>query len=247
MQVDIREPRLRRPLQIGFARMLTGRTIRATDRRGKYLHFLLDDGQIWLVHLGMTGQLIVETQEALPLLHDHVRIALNSGHHLRYNDPRRFGLMEVGTPEEIAAVTHLGCEPLGKEFTSLYFLGKTQKTKRTIKDVLMDQRVFAGVGNIYASELLFRAGVRPGRGATTLDLIAVERIVKATKAVLREAIRHRGSSISDYRDGEGKRGEFQQRFQVYDREGEPCRVCRATICRDTQGGRSSFFCPTCQT
>jgi len=246
VQVEVREPRLRRPLVAEFARALTGRTIRAVGRRGKYLHFLLDDGRIWLVHLGMTGQLIVETHEALPLPHDHVRVALSSGRHVRYNDPRRFGLMEIGTAGEIAAITQLGCEPLGKEFTTRYFLGKIRGTKRTIKDVLMDQRVVAGVGNIYASELLFRAGIRPGRIAATLDRAAVDRVVKATKAVLREAIRHRGSSISDYRDGEGKQGGFQQRFRVYDRSGAPCRICQTTICRDVQGGRSSFFCPMCQ-
>jgi len=246
VQVEVREPRLRRPLPTTFARTLTGRTIRAIDRRGKYLHLQLDNQQIWLVHLGMTGQLIVETREVQPLLHDHVRVALGSAHQLRYNDPRRFGLMIIGTAEEIAAVTMLGCEPLGKEFSTRYLLEKAAATKRTIKDVLMDQRVVAGVGNIYASELLFRAGVRPGRVATTLDLKAIERIVKATKDVLREAIRHRGSSISDYRDGEGKEGRFQQRFRVYDRDGEPCRTCHTAICRDTRGGRSSFFCPSCQ-
>ena len=245
-QVEVREPRLRRTLPAGFAQTLTGRTIRAIDRRGKYLHFQLDDRRIWLVHLGMTGQLIVETHEALPLLHDHVRVALSSGHHLRYNDPRRFGLMVVGTVEEIDAVTRLGCEPLSKDFTARYLLSKASGTKRTIKDVLMDQRVVAGVGNIYASELLFRAGVRPDRIATALDHAAIDRVVKATKAVLRDAIRHRGSSISDYRDGEGKEGGFQQRFRVYDRNGEPCRTCRTAICRETRGGRSSFFCPTCQ-
>jgi formamidopyrimidine-DNA glycosylase len=246
LQVEVREPRLRRTLVPEFAQTLTGRTIRAIDRRGKYLHFRLDDQKVWLVHLGMTGQLVVEAHAALPLLHDHVRVALSSGQHLRYNDPRRFGLMVIGTAEEIDAVTMLGCEPLGRNFTTRYLLERTTGTKRTIKDVLMDQRVVAGVGNIYASELLFRAGVHPDRIATTLDQSAVDRVVKATKAVLREAIHHRGSSISDYRDGEGKEGEFQQRFRVYDRDGELCRVCRTAICRKTRGGRSSFFCPNCQ-
>jgi formamidopyrimidine-DNA glycosylase len=246
IQVEVREPRLRRPLAAGFARTLTGRTICAIARRGKYLQFALDDHTIWLVHLGMTGQLIVEAHAALPLRHDHVRIAFSSGHHLRYNDPRRFGLMAVGTANEIDAMTRLGCEPLGREFTSRYLFSKAQGTKRTIKDVLMDQQIVAGVGNIYASELLFRAGVRPDRIAVTLDEAEVDKIVKMTKTVLREAIRHRGSSISDYRDGEGKQGEFQQRFRVYDRDGQPCRICQTAICRDIRGGRSSFFCARCQ-
>jgi len=245
-QVEVREPRLRRTLPAGFARTLTGRSIHAIARRGKYLHFQLDDQRIWLVHLGMTGQLIVESHEMLPLPHDHVRVVLSSGHHLRYNDPRRFGLMVIGTVEEIDTVTMLGCEPLSRDFTTRYLFDKVSGTKRTIKDVLMDQRVVAGVGNIYASELLFRAGVRPDSIAAKLDQEAVTRVVKATKTVLREAIRHRGSSISDYRDGEGKEGGFQQRFRVYDRDGEPCHSCRTAICRETRGGRSSFFCPMCQ-
>jgi formamidopyrimidine-DNA glycosylase len=246
LEVEVREPRLRRTLAPEFARMLTGRTVRAIDRRGKYLHFQLDNQKIWLVHLGMTGQLVVGIHEALPLPHDHIRVALSSGQHLRYNDPRRFGLMIIGTAAEIDAVTMLGCEPLSRDFTTSYLLEKAAGTKRTIKDVLMDQRVVAGVGNIYASELLFRAGVRPDRVATTLDKSVIDQVVKATKIVLREAIRHRGSSISDYRDGEGKEGGFQQRFRVYDRDGEPCRACRTAICRETRGRRSSFFCPNCQ-
>ena len=143
-------------------------------------------------------------------------------------------------------MTALGVEPLGRMFTGRYLREKTQRTQRTIKDVLMDQRVVAGIGNIYASELLFRAGVQPSRVAATLTEGATDRIVEATKAVLREAIRYRGSSISDYRDGEGKRGGFQDRFRVYDREGQPCSACQRIIQREIRGGRSSFFCAVCQ-
>jgi formamidopyrimidine-DNA glycosylase len=246
MRVEVREPRLRRPLAPDFAALLTGRVIQQIKRRGKYLHFCLDDSRVWLVHLGMTGQLVID-QPDLPLLpHDHVLVFLKSGQRLRYNDTRRFGLMSIGREEEIAALTGLGVEPLSPSFTPRYLWTRSQATQRSIKDLLMDQRVVAGIGNIYASEILFRAQVRPHREAAALSWDAVARIVKATKMVLREAIRHRGSSISDYLDGEGNPGGFQERFRVYDREGQPCRECRVAIRRETRGGRSTFFCPTCQ-
>jgi formamidopyrimidine-DNA glycosylase len=244
--VAVREPRLRRPLAADFAALLTGRTIAQLGRRGKYLYLHLDDGKIWLVHLGMTGQLIVEEAESPPMPHDHVLVTLGTGQRLRYNDPRRFGLMMIGSVADIEAVTALGVEPLGRLFTGRYLRERIGRTRRTIKDVLMDQRVVAGIGNIYASELLFRAGVRPSRIAATLTDAAIDRVVDATKTVLREAIRHRGSSISDYRDGEGNRGGFQERFRVYDREGQPCYECRSLIYREVRGGRSTFFCPRCQ-
>ena len=244
--VEVREPRLRRPLAPDFATVLAGRAIRQVERRGKYLHFCLDDGRVWLVHLGMTGQLVVGDPGEAPRLHDHVLITLSNGRCLRYNDTRRFALLAVGKADEIAALTGLGVEPLSPAFSPRYLWTKTRTTRRTVKDLLMDQRVVAGIGNIYASELLFRAGVRPARGASTLSRQAAERVVKATKAVLRAAIRHRGSSISDYLDGEGKPGNFQQCFRVYGREGEPCQGCATPIRRETRGGRSAFFCPTCQ-
>jgi len=244
--VEVREPRLRRPVAPDFAALLTGRVIQQIKRRGKYLHFCLDDSRVWLVHLGMTGQLVVD-QPGFPLLpHDHVLVFLKSDQRLRYNDTRRFGLMSIGSEEEIAALTGLGVEPLSSSFTTHYLWTKSQATQRSIKDLLMDQRIVAGIGNIYASEILFRAQVRPHHVSAALSWAAVARIVKATKTVLREAIRHRGSSIADYLDGEGNPGGFQARFRVYDREGQPCRECRVAIQRETRGGRSAFFCPTCQ-
>lgn len=245
--VDVREPRLRKPVASDFAGVLTGRSIQAVGRRGKYLNIRLDNHLVWLVHLGMTGQLIVGDPQVPLRTHDHVVITFGDGRCLRYNDTRRFGLMSVGPEEEIEKQMALGVEPLSPAFSVRYLLAKVRRTQRTIKDVLMDQRIVAGVGNIYASELLLRAGVQPVRIAATLDPHAIERIVKATKVVLKEAIRHRGSSISDYLDGEGQRGGFQERFRVYDREGQPCRTCATLIQRIITGGRSAFFCPTCQT
>ena len=245
-RVEIHEPRLRKPLASNFALALTGRIIREVERRGKYLNIVLDNARIWLVHLGMTGQLVVGNPQVPLRPHDHVVVTFGDGRCLRYNDARRFGLMAVGSEEEMEQQMALGVEPLSPAFSPRYLLEKVQRTQRTIKDVVMDQRVIAGVGNIYASELLFRAGVRPGRIAATLDQQAVGRIVKVTKTVLKEAIRHRGSSISDYLDGEGHPGSFQERFRVYDREAQPCRSCATPIRRETRGGRSAFFCPTCQ-
>jgi formamidopyrimidine-DNA glycosylase len=244
--VQVREPRLRKPLAPDFAIALTGRTIQQIERRGKYLNIRLDNDLIWLVHLGMTGQLLVSDPQEPLRTHDHIVIMLGNGRCLRYNDTRRFGLMAVGRQEDIEAQMALGVEPLSPGFSSRYLSEKLRQTQRTIKDIIMDQRVVAGVGNIYASELLFRAGVRPGRVAASLDPSEVERIVNATKAVLREAIQHKGSSISDYLDGEGRPGSFQERFRVYDQAEKPCQSCKTLIQRETQGGRSSFFCPRCQ-
>jgi formamidopyrimidine-DNA glycosylase len=245
--VEVREPRLRKPLAADFARTLTGRNIRTVGRRGKYLNIGLDDNQIWLVHLGMTGQLLVSNPQSPLRTHDHVIVTFEDGRCLRYNDTRRFGVMAIGSMAEIERLMALGVEPLSRTFSSQYLTERVRRTQRTIKDVLMDQRVVAGIGNIYASELLLRAGVNPARVAATLDQHAVERIVSAIKTVLREAIRYRGSSISDYLDGEGRRGGFQERFRVYDREGQPCLSCATPIQREMRGGRSTFFCPTCQT
>jgi formamidopyrimidine-DNA glycosylase len=246
LEVLVREARLRKTVAPNFAATLAGRTIQQVRRRGKYLYLELDDGLIWLVHLGMTGQLIVSDSQEPLRTHDHIIINLSDNCCLRYNDTRRFGLMTVGTGDEIEALIMLGVEPLSAKFSTHYLWGKVQHTQRTIKDVIMDQRVVAGVGNIYASELLFRAKVQPGRSAATLQFQETGQIVKATKAVLQEAIKHKGSSISDYLDGEGQPGSFQRRFRVYDREGKPCLSCSTPIQRETRGGRSSFFCPTCQ-
>lgn len=245
-EVHVREPRLRKPLACDFVEALTGRTVQQVGRRGKYLNLRLDNGLIWLIHLGMTGQLIVGDPHEPLRKHDHIVMTLGDKRSLRYNDTRRFGLMAVDDEAAIEALMGLGVEPLTRAFSARYLWDKMHQTQRAIKDVIMDQRVVAGVGNIYASELLFRAKVQPGRVAGTLDHAAVARIVKATKAVLQEAITHRGSSISDYLDGEGQPGSFQSRFRVYDRVGKPCRSCTTLIVREMHGGRSSFFCPVCQ-
>ena len=245
-RVEVRESRLRKTLAPSFAASLENRAICRVGRRGKYLCLDLDNGRVWVVHLGMTGKLLVENHSELALVHDHVVILFNSGLRLHYSDTRRFGLMVVGVWGDIAEFRTLGVEPLKKEFTPEYLWAKSRLTRRAVKDFLMDQKVVAGIGNIYANEILFRAGVRPERRASGLKKRQVERVVIETRAVLREAIRYRGSSISDYLDGQGRKGSFQKRFCVYDREGQPCWVCTTAIKRQTQGGRGSFFCPQCQ-
>ncbi len=241
--VVIREHRLRRHIDRRFARDLTGRTIGGIRRVGKYLLFDLDGGFTWIVHLGMTGCLAVGQGPEGP--HTHVGIALSDGTVLSYHDPRRFGLMRLVSelPDE---VTSLGVDPLGEAFTAEQLRCQCRGRKRPIKTLLMDQRIVAGIGNIYASEILHRAGVRPSRRSGRLTRRETEAIYAATRQVLGEAIAVGGSSVSDYRDGEGQAGSFQLQLRVYDRGGEPCGACGALIREKALAGRSSFYCPHCQ-
>jgi formamidopyrimidine-DNA glycosylase len=244
--VSVRETRLRGGLSPEFPSRLTGRRIGAIERHGKYLLAVLDDGRIWLVHLGMTGRLILGLPAA-PEPHDHVVIHLDDGRVLTYNDARRFGRMAVIDAEERGAETGGGIDALGTGLTPEALFMVTRRRETTIKALLMDQRRVAGLGNIYVNEILFRAGVRPGRRAGRLTRAECVRIVAAIRAVLADAIRRGGSSISDYRDGLGRQGWFQLRHRVYDRAGEPCRRCGATIRTRVIVGRSTFYCPRCQT
>jgi formamidopyrimidine-DNA glycosylase len=244
--VSVHEARLRGGVAPEFAERLTGRRITGLARRGKYLLAALDDGRIWLVHLGMTGRLTLAFPGAAPERHDHVVIELDDGRVLTYNDARRFGRLAILEPGALAAETVAGIEPLGPAFTPDALFALTRGRRTSIKVLLMDQRRIAGLGNIYVNEILFRAGIRPGRRAARLTREACAGIVTATAAVLADAIRRGGSSISDYRDGLGRRGWFQLRHRVYDRAGEPCRRCGTTIRTRVIVGRSSFYCPGCQ-
>jgi formamidopyrimidine-DNA glycosylase len=245
--VTVREGRLRRPITRDFAASLRGKRIAALERLGKYLLFRLDDGAVLLVHLGMSGRLTLMAPRAPLGAHDHVAISLDRGVVLVFNDPRRFGLMRLEKggvhPVELGIVGRdsLTAAPSVDEWRAL-----VRGRRLPIKNLLMDQRVLAGVGNIYANEMLFQAGIRPRRRATSLRRQELERLGVALRAVLEEAVELGGSSISDYRDANGKPGSFQIRHAVYDRAGEPCRVCGTTIKRIVQSGRSSFYCPRCQ-
>jgi formamidopyrimidine-DNA glycosylase len=244
LSVDVREPRLRRPIAADFASRLAGRVIRGVRRRAKYLLLDVGEGLDWVVHLGMSGRLCVgEPPSDLP--HVHVVAKLDGGQRLYFRDPRRFGLMLLSDDARDLGV--LGVEPLSPDFTAQMLWDATRKHRRlTVKSLLMDQRLIVGVGNIYANEALFEAGVRPGRRCSRLTREEATRVVAAVKAVLRRAIASRGSSLLDYRDAEGNAGEFQRLLRVYERAGEACPVCLGEIQRRAISGRSSFFCVKCQ-
>jgi formamidopyrimidine-DNA glycosylase len=244
--VEVRERRLRRRIAAGFARALVGRRITGARRRAKFLLLDLDDGATWLVHLGMSGTLAVVPAGAPLGTHTHVVATLDDGRSLRLHDPRRFGLTRVARRERLAELAGLGVEPLRPAFSPAFLHAAARRRRCAVKSLLMDQRVVAGLGNIYANEILFAAGVRPGRRTSTLTRTEAARIVAATRAVLAEAIALRGSSISDYRDERGKPGAFQQTFRAYERAGAPCVRCARPIRRRVIVGRSSYYCPSCQ-
>jgi formamidopyrimidine-DNA glycosylase len=247
VKVDVRERRLRRPLDANLERLLSGRAFTAIGRRGKYLLFELDDGKTLLVHLGMSGYLAVKPAAVDAIAHDHVRIELSSGAALVFNDPRRFGLIRLGPIGELEELRNVGCDPLLEQWTLETWRELTRDRRLPIKNFLMDQRLIAGIGNIYANEMLYEAGIRPRRRASRLRLVELRRLSEAMQKVLREAVRLGGSSISDYRDADGQLGYFQMHHAVYDRAAQPCRRCATMIRRIVLSGRSTFYCPKCQT
>ena len=244
--VTVRERRLRRPIARGFAAQLRGHRIEALERHGKYLLFRLDDGRVLLVHLGMSGSLEIAPADKVRERHDHVAIALDNGTVLVFNDPRRFGLMRLARADDLTELQNVGRDTLTAAPSVDEWRSLVRGRRLPIKNLLMDQRVLGGVGNIYASEMLFQAGIRPRRRAASLRGAELVRLNQALRAVLAEAVGLGGSSISDYRDANGRPGSFQMRHAVYDRAGEPCRACGTTIKRVVLSGRSSFYCPRCQ-
>jgi len=244
---DLREPRLRWPVEPTLARELAGQRIRDVRRRAKYLLLDLDRGSL-IAHLGMSGSLRVMDAASPPLLHDHYDLVLDSGQCLRFNDPRRFGslLWCTGDPGQHPLLASLGPEPLEDDFTADYLAARARRRKLGVKLFLMDQHVVVGVGNIYASEALFRAGVRPRRAAGRIKSAEWQRIVAAVRQVLGEAIRQGGTTLRDYVNADGTPGYFRQQLFVYERAGEPCRRCRIPIRHLVQGQRSTYFCPQCQ-
>lgn len=244
-RVDVRERRLRRPIAADFERRLVGRRIDDVARRGKYLLFALDDHAWLVVHLGMSGSLEMRASAAAAP-HDHVWLHLDGGRLLVFNDPRRFGLMHVCSDTGLAALTNTGPDPITEEWTSERLRALVRGRQRPIKNILMDQTLIAGIGNIYANEILYLAQVRPRRRGHTLRRREHAALAAAIRVVLLDAVRLGGSSISDFRDGDGKPGYFQLHFRVYDRAGQPCFGCGSAIRRVVLGGRSSFYCPLCQ-
>jgi formamidopyrimidine-DNA glycosylase len=250
LDVDLRFPGMvRYPDPRHFAARLRGRRIGVVSRRGKYLLLGLDDGQVLVVHLGMTGQLRCVAASVPEPDHLHAVFALDDGRQLRYRDPRRFGRLLLGTEEELLAeraMPHLGPEPLDEHFTAADLYRRLHVRRAPIKALLLDQRIVAGVGNIYADEACFRARVRPERAAGTLSRPAVGRLRQALTDVIREAIANRGSTIIDYRDAWGEIGGNQERLLVYGRAGEPCVRCGRPLRQARIGGRTTVYCRWCQ-
>jgi len=253
VNATVREGRLRRVVSRDLPASVAGRLILTVGRRAKYLLIELSGGQVMMVHLGMSGSLTHRRDGfdpgALDSRHDHVEFVLDDGSRLVYNDPRRFGLMKVVARRHLDSTEELkglGPEPLGSDFNAAYLWQITRGRAAAIKNVLMDQRVVAGVGNIYASEILFRARVRPTRPAGKVTRAEMARIVEHTVQVLREAIGRRGTTFRSYRDSRGQPGRFAERLRVYDRAGKPCPACATAIRSVIVGQRSSFYCPRCQ-
>jgi formamidopyrimidine-DNA glycosylase len=269
LKVEANRPDLRRPFPKDFARRVTGTTVTGLGRRAKYLLADLSSGEVLMMHLGMSGSFRVAkgAREKTPgkfryprsetKAHDHVVFHMSSGARVIFNDPRRFGLMLLVPRAELAEhplMREVGPEPLGNAFDAAMLARACAGKKTSLKAALSDQKVVAGLGNIYVCEALYRARLSPKRGASTLATRSgapterAERLVEAIKAVLNDAIASGGSSLRDHRRTDGELGEFQHNFRVYDREGEPCPTpgCRGKIRRIVQGGRSTFFCPACQ-
>lgn len=271
VRVEQRRKDLRFPLPERFAERLTGRRISRLERRAKYILVHLDKGEVLAVHLGMTGRFSISRSSAgKPAQlgeyihdhghddkHDHLVFTMSGGAVVTYNDARRFGYMTLIPAAEIeqdAFFRGLGVEPLGDDLNAAYLARRACGKKVDLKAFLMDQRIIAGLGNIYVCEALFRAGLDPWKPANRLatksgkPTPAAERLVPQVKAVLADAIRAGGSTLRDYKQANGDIGSFQKEFAVYGREGEPCTRpgCRGTVRRKTQGGRSTFFCRTCQ-
>jgi formamidopyrimidine-DNA glycosylase len=263
-KVEARRRDLRWPLQKDFAKRLEGKTVEGLGRRAKYLLADLSSGDVLVMHLGMSGSFRVG-QDAKPgvyyhersksTAHDHVVFHMSNGAIVTFNDPRRFGSMKLVARSKLDSeplLRSLGPEPLGNEFNAAMLARACTAKKTSLKVALSDQRVVAGLGNIYVCEALFRARLSPRRQASTIadrdgkpNARAVA-LVDAIKAVLQDAIAAGGSSLRDHRRTDGALGDFQHNFRVYDREGEPCPKCKGKIKRIVQTGRSTFYCPSCQ-
>ncbi len=268
VKVEVHRGDLRWPLPKDFAQRLKGKTVTGLGRRAKYLLADLSSGDVLVMHLGMSGSFHVFQEKGKTLgryyherakhrAHDHVVFHMSSGSSVTFNDPRRFGSMKLVARDKLDAeplLKGLGPEPLGNAFDAAMLAHACHGKKTSLKAALLDQRIVAGLGNIYVCEAQYRARLSPKRQASTIagrngePNERAQRLVKAIKAVLQAAIKAGGSSLRDHRLTDGDLGMFQHDFQVYDREGEPCRTpgCKGTVKRIVQNGRSTFYCPACQ-
>lgn len=247
-QVTVRDPRMRWPVTPDLDELLGGQTIAAVERRAKYLLLRTHAGTL-IIHLGMSGSLRIVDHKAPVGAHDHVDIVLQGDRILRYNDPRRFGclLWKEGDPLDHDLLAELGPEPLEEQFEAEYLYRRSRGRKTAVKNFLMNGHIVVGVGNIYANEALFRAGVQPSRQAGRISLDRYAVLVAETRAVLSEAIADGGTTLRDFVGGDGKPGYFRQQLAVYGRGGEPCRKCGDTLKEVRLGQRSTVYCRVCQT
>ena len=243
----VRNPRLRWRVPAKLEKELAGQTIGSVTRRGKYLLLATAAGTV-ILHLGMSGSLRIVACSHPADKFDHVDIVLDSGDCLRLRDPRRFGalLWTRVDPLRHKLLKHLGPEPLGSDFSGEYLYKKLHGRKRNIRDCLLDSRLVAGIGNIYANEALFAAGLRPTRQAGKISRVRYGRLAAAIRETLQRALRAGGTTLRDFRNGRGEPGYFQLSLKVYGREAEPCRSCHSPIRARRLGQRTAFYCPTCQ-
>lgn len=258
-QARVNRPDLRWPFPENMAERLTGTRVERLRRRSKYILADLSSGETLLIHLGMSGRMLVSGDtlgtfvhdHPAPEKHDHVVLDMGQGARVTFNDPRRFGamdLMETAEAERHPLLISLGPEPLGNGFSESYLSGMLKGRRTPIKSALLDQKIIAGLGNIYVCEALYRARIHPARKVNRISEARLEALVPIIREVLQDAIAAGGSSLRDFRQADGELGYFQHNFDVYGREGAPCRSadCTDTVRRIVQSGRSSFYCASCQ-
>lgn len=258
-KADVNRPDLRWPFPDQMAERLTDKHVTRLRRRSKYILADLSSGETLIIHLGMSGRMLIESVQpgafhheiAPQSKHDHVVFHMEGGARVIFNDARRFGAMDLAPTEEVEShwlLEKLGPEPLGNTFNAAHLIDAFAGRKSPIKTALLDQRIIAGLGNIYVCEVLHRTGISPKRLAGKVAKGRIEALVPAIREVLEAAIEAGGSSLKDHRQTNGELGYFQHRFAVYDREGKPCTTpeCNGEITRIVQSGRSSFYCPKCQ-
>jgi formamidopyrimidine-DNA glycosylase len=243
----VRERRLRWPIAHEFEATVRNQLVRSVDRRAKYLLIRLETGTV-ILHLGMSGSLRLVSADTPPKLHDHWDFVLDSAMVLRFHDPRRFGSLHwtESDPGKHALLRKLAPEPLSHEFNGEYLFKVTRKRAVAIKQFIMNSQVVVGVGNIYASEALFRAGIAPRRAARRITKAEAAKLASAIKTVLAAAIKIGGTTLRDYVNADGAPGYFRQKLFVYERAKQACRVCKSPVKQFTQGQRSTYWCSTCQ-
>lgn len=246
-KVLIRNPQLRWPIPNNLTKQLKGKTIQAINRRGKYILIQIDKGNL-ILHLGMSGSLRISDPETAFRKHDHFVLTINHDKQLRLHDPRRFGavLWQTGNPLKHKLLSKLGPEPLSEAFNTDYLYETNRNRKASIKQHIMNSQIVVGVGNIYASEALFLAGIHPKRAAGRISKKRIEKLVVAIKQILNAAIKQGGTTLRDFVKEDGQPGYFKQQLNVYGKTGDLCLVCGTPVKQIIQGQRSTYYCPQCQ-